>query len=102
MALKEVNDEFVNYSRLPGRWRTYGEDMGMLWFFNYKLRIMKMTARRARKNPAAFVIGSQIGGLLGLQTLLDTLPWNMNLAYSTGIDPLFTAHQTILWNQLFN
>jgi len=101
VALKEINDEFVNYARLPGRWRTYGEDMGLLWFYNYKLRIMKMAFRRARKNPAAFLIGSQVGGLLGLATLMDTLPWNVNFSYSTGIDPLFSAHETILWNQMF-
>jgi len=101
VALMEVNDEFVNYSRLPGRWRTYGEDMGLLWFYNYKLRIMKMGFRRIRKNPAAFLIGAQVGGMLGIPTLLDSLPGMANFAYSTGIDPLFTAHKTVWWNQLF-
>jgi len=101
VALMEVNDEFVNYARLSGRWRTYGEDMGLLWFYNYKLRIMKMTFRRMRKNPATFIIGSQVGAMLGVATLVDTMPQNINFSYSTGLDPLFTAHQTILWNQLF-
>ena len=101
VALMEVNDEFVNYARLAGRWRTYGEDMGLLWFYNYKLRIMKMTFRRMRKNPVAFIIGSQVGAMLGVATLVDTMPQNINFSYSTGLDPLFSAHQTILWNQLF-
>lgn len=101
VALMEVNDEFVNYARLPGRWRTYGEDMGLLWFYNYKIRIMKMAFRRMRKNPAAFLIGAELGSVLGVATLWDTLPQNINFAYSTGIDPLFSAHQTILWNQMF-
>lgn len=101
VALKEVNDEFVNYARLPGRWRTYGEDMGLLWFYNYKLRIMKMFFRRMRKNPAAFLIGSQVGGVLGLSTLADVLPGSVDFSYSTGFDPLFSAHETIVWNQLF-
>ncbi len=100
VALKEINDEFVNYSRLPGRYRTYGEDMGLTWFFNYKLRIMKMMFRRARKNPAAFLIGSQVGGLLGLATVADVGPWDWNMAYSVGPDPLFSAHETIFWNQM--
>lgn len=100
VALKEVNDEFVNYARLPGRTRTYGEDMGLLWFYNYKIRIMKMAFRRMRKNPAAFLIGSQVGSVLGIATLVDTLPWNINFAYSTGLDPLMSAHETIIWNQL--
>ena len=99
VALMEVNDEFVNYARLPGRWRTYGEDMGLLWFYNYKIRILKMGFRRIRKNPAAFLIGSQVGSVLGIATLWDTMPQNINFAYSTGIDPLMSAHETILWNQ---
>ena len=101
VAIQEVNDEFVNYSRLPGRLRTYGEDMGLTWFYNYKLRIMKMTLRRLRKNPVGFLIGMQVGGMLGVPTLLDTLPFNQNFEYSIGIDPLYTAHQTILWNNIF-
>ena len=101
LALKEINDEFVNYARLPGRWRTYGEDMGLLWFYNYKLRIMKMTFRRMRKNPFAFLVASYTGGLLGIDTLVDTLPWNVNFDYATGIDPLFSAHQSVLWTQMF-
>ena len=102
VALKDINDEFVNYARLPGRWRTYGEDMGLLWFYNYKLRIMKMAFRRMRKNPAAFLIGAQVGSAMGISTLIDSLPWNVNFSYSTGIDPLFSAHKTIIWNQMFN
>ena len=101
VALMEVNDEFVNYARLPGRWRTYGEDMGLLWFYNYKIRIMKMAFRRIRKNPAAFLIGAELGSALGVATLWDTLPQNINFADSTGLDPLFSAHETILWNQMF-
>lgn len=100
-ALMEVNDEFVNYARLAGRMRTYGEDMGLLWFYNYKLRIMKMVFRRMRKNPVGFLIGSQVGGMLGIQTLVDSLPWNVGIDYSTGIDPLFSAHQSVVWNQLW-
>ena len=75
--------------------------MGLLWFYNYKIRIMKMAFRRIRKNPAAFLIGAELGSVLGIATLVDTLPQNINFAYSTGIDPLFSAHETILWNQMF-
>ena len=101
VALREINDEFVNYARLPGRWRTYGEDMGLTWFYNYKLRIMKIALRRIRKNPAAFLIGAQVGGMLGIDTLLNSLPGNVSFSYSTGLDPLFSAHEAIIWNQMF-
>lgn len=100
IALMEINDEFVNYTRLPGRMRTYGDDMGLTWFYHYKLRIMKMTFRRLRKNPISFLIGSQVGGMLGIPTLVDTLPGIANWSYATGLDPLYTAHETHLMYQI--
>ena len=56
--------------------------------------------RRIRKNPAAFLIASQVGGVLGIETLWDNMPFNINFGYSLGIDPLFSAHETIIWNQM--
>ena len=50
-ALDEINEEFVNYNALPGRWRSYTESMGMTWFWNYKLRIMKPALRTLRRYP---------------------------------------------------
>ena len=41
-ALGKITDEFVNYDKLPGRARGYLEDTGLLWFYNYKLRITKI------------------------------------------------------------
>lgn len=50
-ARYRVLDEFVNYDQLAGRSRSYLENMGLLWFFNYKLRIMKVAARLLHNNP---------------------------------------------------
>ena len=50
-ALGKITDEFVNYDKLPGRARGYLEDTGLLWFYNYKLRITKIALSMMRNNP---------------------------------------------------
>lgn len=50
-ALATVNEAFVNYNRLAGRSRQYLESVGLMWFYNYKLRIMKEAVYQLRHNP---------------------------------------------------
>ena len=50
-AMGRVTEEFVNYDRLPGRFRSYLENMGLLWFYNYKIRISKVALSMIRNNP---------------------------------------------------
>jgi hypothetical protein len=50
-AIDEVSEAFVNYNRLAGRSRQYLESVGLLWFYNYKLRIMREAAYSMRRNP---------------------------------------------------
>lgn len=50
-ALGHISDEFVNYDRLPSRGRGYLESIGMLWFYNYKLRTLKVAMSTIRDNP---------------------------------------------------
>lgn len=50
-AMARITEEFVNYDRLPGRFRGYLEQMGMLWFYNFKLRSSKVAISMMRNNP---------------------------------------------------
>lgn len=50
-ALARITEEFVNYDRLPGRFRSYLENMGLLWFYNFKIRISKVALSTIRNNP---------------------------------------------------
>jgi hypothetical protein len=50
-ALGRVTEEFVNYDRLPGRFRGYAEDIGLLWFYNFKIRSAKIALSMIRNNP---------------------------------------------------
>lgn len=55
-ALARITEEFVNYDRLPGRFRSYLENMGLLWFYNFKIRIAKVAVSTIRNNPVHALI----------------------------------------------
>lgn len=57
-ALARITEEFVNYDRLPGRFRGYLEQMGMLWFYNFKLRSTKVAIGMLRNNPVHALIAN--------------------------------------------
>lgn len=46
-----VTEEFVNYDLLPGRNRAYLENMGLMWFMNFKIRSTKIALSMIRNNP---------------------------------------------------
>ena len=50
-ALGRITEEFVNYDRLPGRFRGAMENLGLLWFYNFKIRITKQAISMIRNNP---------------------------------------------------
>jgi hypothetical protein len=50
-ALIQISEEFINYNRLAGRTRNYLESVGLLWFWNFKLRSMKVALSMIRHNP---------------------------------------------------
>lgn len=56
-ALQQIREEFVDYDKLAGRNRQYLEDIGLLWFYNYKLRMMKVALSILKNNPLHAMIG---------------------------------------------
>ena len=62
-AVATVNEAFVNYNRLAGRSRQYLESVGLLWFYNYKLRIMKEAAYMLRHNPLRSLLMTAVPAL---------------------------------------
>lgn len=50
-ALAMITEEFVNYDRLPGRSRGYLEQMGLMWFWHFKIRSTKVALSMVRNNP---------------------------------------------------
>lgn len=84
-----IAEEYVNYNRLPGRGRDFLESMGLLWFFNYKLRIMKIATKMVREKPlTALFYGGGVGAATDIQSVFDGSIagawWDDRLGYSVG------------------
>lgn len=70
-ALARITEEFVNYDRLPGRTRAGLENMGMLWFYNFKLRMVKVAVSTIRNNPLHALLVAVMPMPAGVGTPLD-------------------------------
>jgi hypothetical protein len=68
-ALSRVTEEFVNYDRLRGRFRGYLESMGLLWFYNFKIRSSKVALSMIRNNP----VHALLAGLAPAPTFLGSI-----------------------------
>ncbi len=72
-ALARITEEFVNYDRLSGRFRGSMESMGLLWFYNFKIRSAKVAMSMIRNNPihtllATLTPAPTLFGTVGLPT----------------------------------
>ena len=71
LDLDVISEEFVNYNRLSGRGRDYLESMGLLWFMNYKIRIMKIMGKMVRDRPAtALLYAGGVGPWMDVDTVV--------------------------------
>lgn len=61
-ALAQITEEFVNYDVLPGRFRGKIENVGLIWFYNYKVRSAKVAAARMRNNPVHTLMALTLPG----------------------------------------
>lgn len=93
-ALGVITDEFVNYDRHPGRFRGYAEDLGLAWFYNYKLRIAKIAFSMLRKDPlrVALLAGMGLPNMeLPVTENVFTKAIEGTLGHSIGPGMLFSA-----------
>jgi hypothetical protein len=108
-ALARVTEEYVNYDRLPGRFRGYMESMGLMWFYNFKIRSAKVALSMIRNNP----VHALLAGLVPAPSFLGSIgtPLTDNLfakladgqiSYSFGFGQLFHAPTLNPWVNLFS
>lgn len=108
-ALGRVTEEFVNYDRLPGRFRGYMESMGLMWFYNFKIRSTKVAVSMIRNNPvhAAMAILAPTPTMFGnvglpIQDNLISAAADGRLDYSIGFGQGLRAHNLNPWMNLVN
>lgn len=82
-ALGQVTEEFINYDRLPGRFRGTLENIGLLWFYNFKIRSTKVALSMIRNNPVHTLLASTLPAVVpGLTTFgAPGLPTYDNIAW---------------------
>jgi hypothetical protein len=98
-ATRDITDEFVNYDYLPGRTRTYMDSLGVTWFWNFKVRSIKIALNLIRDNPLFVFLSvagiTQFGSFLELGTpITDNLIGKVadgTLDYSVGWDMMWSA-----------
>lgn len=108
-ALARITEEFVNYDRLPGRFRSYLENSGLLWFYNFKIRSTKVALSTIRNNPVHALlsmtlpapdflgtVGSPISDNILAKSLGDTL------GSSVGTDMAFRAPTLNPWMNMIH
>lgn len=106
-ALNVVKEEFINYNRLAGRGRSYAESIGLLWFYNFKLRSMKILVRRARENPLSLLlVAGGAGPTMDVDTVYDGSGLGVwmdeSYKYSVGTGMGFDAWTMNPWYNAMN
>lgn len=108
-ALGRVTEEFINYDRLPGRFRGYMESMGLMWFYNFKIRSSKIAVSMIRNNPVHAAIATiapapTMFGNVGLpmQDNMFTMMAEGRLDYSLGFGQGLRAPNLNPWTNLVN
>jgi len=101
-AMKLVNEEFVNFSVLPGRTRQYLEGVGATWFLAFKIRIMKIAMNQIRENPArSLILGATIADYGSPQAdNLASVIVDERIGYPLGWDMLFNSPGLNPWVNL--
>lgn len=108
-ALGRVTEEFINYDRLPGRFRGYMESVGLMWFYNFKIRSAKVAVSMIRNNPVHAAIAmlaptpTMFGNVgLPIQDNIFSITAQGNLGYSFGFGQGLRAHTLNPWLNLTN
>lgn len=109
-AMGRITEEFVNYDRLAGRARGALENNGFMWFWNFKLRSMKVGLSIIRNNPVHAFLAMNIPGLFGTELPGSPVTDNagaifmddQRAAYSLGFDQLWKAHFLNPWMNLIH
>lgn len=86
-AIQQASDDFINYDIPMHRGMQYLDDMGIMPFMKYFLRIQKVLGRLAKDSPARVLAALSMGQFLDLGPIVLDSSWVHHL----GNNPLHTG-----------
>ena len=100
-AIARITEEFVNYDRLSGRFRGSMENLGLLWFYNFKIRSTKVALSMIRNNPVHALLATltpapALFGTVGLPTEDNLLVKLFDGSLDRSIGPGQGIHSMLL------
>lgn len=105
-ALLRITNEFVNYDILDGRMKSKAEEMGLIWFWRFKIRSIKVAASLIRNNPLHTFLSSMVPGSMEAGTVMDDNGFNLfldgRMDNSIGFDNAWRAVELNPVNQVFS
>jgi hypothetical protein len=66
-----ITNEFVNYDLLGGRMRSKAEEVGLIWFWAFKVRAIKVAMSMIRNNPLHAMLTGLAPGIDQVGTVVD-------------------------------
>lgn len=70
-ALSEIRDAFINYAQPDAAWMQYMNDMGLMLFTKYAVRIQRIITELYQKHPIR-----ALGALVGQEITVGALDWD--------------------------
>ena len=73
-ALSAVMDEFINFALPTHRMVEYGNNIGLIWFSKYQLRVLKHIKNVVKENPFTALTTFILGAYIGNNNILNSIP----------------------------
>jgi hypothetical protein len=77
-SIEKIVNIFINYDLPTHKYTQYGNDMGVVWFSKYRIRILKVMAETMHENPARVFMLFALQGFVG--DLPDIWDSSINIA----------------------
>jgi len=102
-AILKADEEFVNFTPLPGRVRTGLEALGLTWFMAYKIRILKIAMKTLREHPVrALLTANAIDGGVLSDNIVAVASESARLDAALGIGTIFNATELNPYMQAYD
>jgi hypothetical protein len=87
-AVTAVNEEFINFDLPTHRLIEYANNIGLIWFSKYQLRVLKQIKNLIKEHPFTTIATFMIGKAISDDNILNSLPGITKDALQAFGDPM--------------